>query len=154
MSLPAELLLPCTELQKQAEELVRKNTPCCAPQDFLTGKNPVLIERRGFDGLPDVQEYSELLDQVRGCLCSNCCCMEALEKEAGTTVHAVRIHPAGQQRVVLASNAAVCELTRQRSSPRAALSGSCWSRPSLSAPTRPACARNAASTRCSAVRVL
>ena len=29
MSLPAELLLPCTELQKQAEELVREVPPCC-----------------------------------------------------------------------------------------------------------------------------
>ena len=29
MSLPAELLLPCTELQKQAEELVRKLPAAC-----------------------------------------------------------------------------------------------------------------------------
>jgi hypothetical protein len=29
MSLPAELLLPCTELQKQAEELVREQHSMC-----------------------------------------------------------------------------------------------------------------------------
>ena len=35
MSLPAELLLPCTELQKQAEELVRESMPASCRDSAL-----------------------------------------------------------------------------------------------------------------------
>lgn len=123
---------------------------CCKASPL---QNTLVLIERHVDGVPYSQEYSELLDQVRGCLCLILLLMATSEQEAGTNVHAVHFHPACQ-RINLASNTAVCEVTRQRSSPRAALSGSCWWRPSPSARTRPACARNAASTRCLAVSVI
>ena len=68
MSLPAELLLPCTELQKQAEELVRNSLLPAASFRHIA-KTLALIEKH-FTGVQYFQEYSELLDQVRGRLYS------------------------------------------------------------------------------------
>ena len=76
MCWPCRCRLSCCCLALSFKSRLRSwcaNTLPAACRKFSPVRKTLVPIERLLDGVPYLQEYSELLDQVRGCLFSNCC---------------------------------------------------------------------------------